>query len=279
MHDSRLNTVKESRNKAEYYFTIKSFFMSRVLDSLPEGMLLTYLDADLFLFSRVDIDDPVFLGYSILLSPHRFPPAGRFRERFGLYNAGMIAVRRDVHGKAFLAWWREQCIDWCLDRVQDGRYADQKYLDEVPGRFGRVGFFVQKGINLAPWNLGGIVVELRGDKLVADGDPLMVFHFHGLRALGNEKYDSNARNFKFRMTPVLRERIYKPYVIALKKEQAGIPGYGLSGLSIERHGMKKRGISMSLPGVFNNIIRWIFDLYYNSTFLVSTENGESHGDR
>jgi hypothetical protein len=279
MHDGRLESVKESRSRAEYYFTIKSFFISLVLESLPEGLLLTYIDADMFFFSRLDTDDPAIMKCSIMLSPHRFPPNGLFRECFGIYNAGMVSVRRDARGDAFLAWWREQCIDWCYDRVEDGRFADQKYLDQVPRRFDGVGLFSRKGINLAPWNLGNIAVGLHGGRLMADGDPLTLFHFHGLRDLGNGKYDSNARHFKYRMTPVLREKIFKPYVNALKKEEARLAGHCLPILSVDRQAWKNRNIPMSMPDVFQHAIRWVLDLYYRSTFRVPPGSGESRGNR
>jgi hypothetical protein len=277
--DARLGAARESRSRAEYYFTIKPFFISRVLGAVPDGALLTYLDSDLFFFSRLDPDDPPFRECSIVLSPHRYPPAERHRERYGLYNAGLVAVRRDARGEAFLEWWRERCIEWCRDRVEDDRYADQKYLDRVPGRFGGVGFFSQNGINLAPWNVRSHPVLERGGRLTADGDPLVLFHFHGLRALGGGRYDSNARNFRFRMSPVLRERVYKPYVVSLLRAEARIASHGFPILAAERRGVAGTARLPGVPDRFLEVLRRLADLYYRGTFRVPAGEGESVAGR
>ena len=40
-------------------------------------------------------------------------------------------------GIAALRWWRERCIEWCYDCVEGDRFADQRYLDRLPGMFPR----------------------------------------------------------------------------------------------------------------------------------------------
>src|SRR5207237_1146927 len=75
---------------------------------------------------------------SIAIIAHRFSDAFRKWEWNGIYNVGWVTFRRDDNALSCLRWWREQCIEWCYDRIEDNRFADQKYLDDWPTLLGSV---------------------------------------------------------------------------------------------------------------------------------------------
>src|SRR5262249_36352744 len=114
---------------------------------------VTYVDCDLYFF-----DDPrVILAElgagSILLLPHHFPPDRPvWTAGDGIFNGGWITFRRDARSFAALAWWRDRCLEWCHDRRENGKYADQHYLDDWPERFDGVRVIANPGAGLAPWN-------------------------------------------------------------------------------------------------------------------------------
>ena len=88
--------------------------------------------------------------------------------------------------------------------------GDQKYLDEWPKLYPSCKVIENIGAGLAPWNFEqfDIVSELDGTVLV-NGEPLIFYHFHGLKILKGNKI--------FRCKPIytkvsgVPEIIYKPY--------------------------------------------------------------------
>src|SRR5439155_1321010 len=124
-----------------------------VLERWPEVDLITYLDADFFFFNDIEPAFAELAGSSIAITAHGFGPSLQKLEEFGRYNVGWVSFRRDKEGLRCLYDWRARCIEWCYDRLEGNRFADQKYLDEWPERFAGVLVFKHKGVNLAPWNV------------------------------------------------------------------------------------------------------------------------------
>jgi hypothetical protein len=181
-YDPELCRVKKQRAEIEYYFTCGPALMAWLLERDPAIEVLTYLDADLYFYQDPKPIFDAFEGFSTLIVPHNFS-AGNERERiFGLYNVGWISFRADEDGFACLRWWRRSCLEWCRDVPEEGRYADQKYLEQFPAKFARVQITDHPGINLAPWNIDNYRFVVGPDKqLFVDDRPVIFFHFHGLR--------------------------------------------------------------------------------------------------
>ncbi|MBT4815917.1 MAG: hypothetical protein HON70_09470 [Lentisphaerae bacterium] len=123
--DEELLRVKPTRGIVEYYFTITPSWPLFVLERDSDVQMVTYLDADLFFF-----EDPACLfdelgSDSVSIIPHRYARNAEAFLKNGIYNVGWLTFRRDERGLACLRWWRERCIEWCFDRHEDGKYADQ----------------------------------------------------------------------------------------------------------------------------------------------------------
>src|SRR6266550_3885394 len=179
----------------------------------PELDEITYLDADLYFFAD---PEPLFaeLGAeSVLVIPHRFPRHLRHHEINGLFNVQFLTFRRDENGLACLQWWHDRCIEWCYFRLEETRFADQKYLDQWPQLFEGVHILRHKGGGLAPWNASGYDVRLENDRVMVDADPLIFFHFHKVRLRRDGRYDWQAPGYPI-PAPV-RNLVYEPYLRAL----------------------------------------------------------------
>lgn len=250
--EPRLLEVKPGRSRAEYYFTCTPALIHHLLARLPRGEPLGYLDADLYFFG-----DPAPLyreapEASTLIIPHRFPDPLRHLEVHGIYNVGLVSLVHDEHGLECLTWWRDRCIEWCFDRVEDGKYADQKYLDEWPGRFQGVHVVRHRGANLAPWNVERDLLSLDAGTVRVGGDPLLFYHFQGLRRLTRVITDSGLSAYRARMTPLMRTHLYNPYLCALtrieREVRAALPAFtgGSGSVRIGPLALAKRLLSGNL---------------------------------
>ncbi len=179
--DPALSRARSTRSTVEFYFTVTPSLPLYVLDHFPDVDRVTYVDADLYYFDDPErVFDEVHHA-SIAIIAHGFPPALASRVIYGKYNVGWVSFNRDAEAVECLTRWREQCLDWCYDRVEEGRFADQKYLDDWPDRFKSVVVLEHPGANLAPWNLGARRLTETDGRVEVDGRPLLFFHFHGLR--------------------------------------------------------------------------------------------------
>jgi len=219
--DPELHACRNTRSLVEYYFTCSPCLPRYLLQHEPSIQAITYLDSDLFFYSS---PEPLFDeldGSSVGIVPHRFSPrAAQSHARFGRYNVGWLSFFRNDAGLACLAWWRERCIEWCRDQPEPERYADQKYLDQFEQLFADVHVIAHPGANLAPWNVARHVIGLESNNPNVDGQPLVFFHFQGLRRLAGPIYDSNLGGYGAHLTPVLRERVFRPYLHALREAEA-----------------------------------------------------------
>lgn len=229
--DLQLLPAKSDRSQLEFYWTCGPVLISWLLSELSNGDLLWYLDADTYFFSSASPMLEEMRGHSVGLVEHRFSKKHLGRKKFGLYNVGVIAFRRDDEGLRAAQWWRSRCLEWCFDKVEATRYGDQKYLDDWPSRFCRVRVLQHKGINLAPWNVDNYILTEQQGQIVVDEQPLIFFHFHGLRELRPWLYDLNLARSGARLSRVLRRSVCGRYIRALRSHSAE----GFANRTLRKH--------------------------------------------
>ena len=222
-NDDALAAAKKDRSTIEYYFTCTPSLPLFVLRRDSSIDTVTYLDADLFFFSDLA---PLFeeIGSSsVAIIPHRFPAANAPRfERYGIYNVGWLTFRRTASGLACLQWWRERCLEWCFDRDEPSRFADQKYLDDWPSRFSDVHVIQHKGANVASWNLANYTIAERDGQVFVDDEPLIFFHFHHLKRRRTWLFETDFAPHGARFNRVLKERVFTPYCRLLDNNAADV---------------------------------------------------------
>lgn len=188
--DAELLRVKPSRSSGEYCWTCTS---STILYAIQNFKLdhCTYIDADMYFYSDPGILIDEMKGKSVLITEHRYSPSYVRSKESGLYCVQFVTFLNDECGLKVLQWWRNACIDWCFNRIEDGKFGDQKYLDDWNERFDCIHVLENLGGGLAPWNVQQYAFQKKEGNIIgtelATGKVFeaVFFHFHGLKFYSN----------------------------------------------------------------------------------------------
>jgi len=218
--DPELFSVKPSRTKAEYCWTCTSSTILYCLNNF-EIDHCTYVDSDLFFYSNPIVLVDEMGDKDVLIIDHRYSPEYDQSALSGKYCVQFMCFKNVDNGLKILNWWRDACIDWCYNRPEDGKFGDQKYLDDWMERFSGVHELKNLGGGVAPWNVQQYVVKREGsgicgiEKTTDTSFHLVFYHFH---CLNNQRF-----NFinEFYFGPYLLsnnviKHIYRPYIDRLK---------------------------------------------------------------
>lgn len=213
LSDPELIAVRSGRSNSEFAWTCKPALINHVINSIEEGQVIIYLDADLYLFSSPESALRELNGNSILITPHRFPSAEKAKaEAVGFFNAGVILMRKDDTSRQCLERWRAQCLEWCFTTLDKGRLGDQMYLNEWPILYPGTISSANIGLNVGSWNIRGNSITKKGKQIFIANTPLLMYHFHGFRI-----YVDHAGKLHGYPVSIANDIIYKQYVIALNK--------------------------------------------------------------
>lgn len=198
--------AKGNRSRAEYCWTCGSFVTHCFLRkyNLPD---ITYLDSDLMFFCspQVIFDELTSKNASVGLSPHFIP-----YNATGKYCVQYCYFKNDKDGLAALTWWKDECLKWCYSQIEDGKYGDQMYLDQMPRLFKNVCDIENRGTGMAYWN--EFNYKFQKDAVVYKGRryPFVFFHYSGF----NISWCDNKVVVKecYVVGKNLREHLVKPYV-------------------------------------------------------------------
>jgi hypothetical protein len=105
-------------------------------------------------------------------------------------------------------------LAWCRDHVEDGKFADQRYLDEWPGLQG-VHIIEHPGVDLAPWNFMQYRIDVKATPPTVDSLPLVFYHFQGFQSVGPGLWDPGLDSYA-KMDRVLRSWLYGGYLRELR---------------------------------------------------------------
>lgn len=245
--DPGFAAVRLERSWVEFFFTSTPVLVRHCLSRASSAATMTYLDADLFFFGRPSLVLAEQGNAAVGIVSHRFPPRLADRAVHGTYNVGWVSFRRDADGLACLEWWRERCLEWCHDRLEGGRFADQGYLDEFPRKFRGVHSLEHAGINAAPWNIEGAKLAAVDGLLRINGEPLLFYHYQGIREVRPGWFDPGLGTYQVPLTKSLRDLIYLPYLRRLTSWQARLR---------REHGVEPRRGYLRVPSDGSWSARW-----------------------
>lgn len=219
--DEKLLAIKSTRTVAEYCWTCTSSTLLYVIEKYKVNSC-TYVDADLYFYQNPAILFDEMGNKSILLTEHRYPPKFNRTSLSGIYCVQFITFVNDENGMKALNWWRDACIDWCYDRYEDGKFGDQKYLDDWLIRFKDVHVLQHLGGGLASWNVEQYpYIERKGNKITFldktkdQNFEAVFYHFHHVRFFKNDIVDLGWRH----PTMPVVNNLYVPYILELEEAE------------------------------------------------------------
>jgi len=235
--------IKQTRSHKEYCWTLTPFSVRFVFEANKEAFRATYLDADLWFRKS---PKPIFTefeksGKQVLITEHAYAPELDQSELSGKYCVQFMIFNR-IGGEHIRKWWEERCIDWCYARFEDGKFGDQKYLDDWDVRFeSDVHILNNPEWSLAPWNASRFPYSNS-----------IFYHFHGLRLLKNGKFINDGYPLP---KPVL-DNIYKPYIKLFRNNIQKLVQIGYVPVSQAKNPGLLRALKRIYTGISNQMWRF-----------------------
>lgn len=214
-----LLSVKGDRTAAEYCWTCTPHVIRHALDTFGLAAV-TYVDADTFFYRSPSLllEELERSGGSILLTEHRFSSGYEGGIVKGRYCVQFMTFKADELGNGALDWWGDRCLEWCYSHMEEGKFGDQKYLDDWTRRFPGTHVLDHPGGGVAPWNIGRYEL-LPGDNRLCFREKetdrnfeLVFYHFHFLRRYLNGFLDFG----HYPLPETVKNLLYRPYVVALE---------------------------------------------------------------
>lgn len=289
--DPEFASTAETRNRIEYIFTLSPVMPLYILKKYPAIDILTYLDADLYFFTAPEKMYQLLGDRSVLVVEHDFyPDQAENAKLYGRFNMAFQLYRNDEAGLACLAHWRKQCIEWCYDRVEDGKFADQKYLEDWPEKFHAVIAPNDSGAGLAQWNCGKHQFDFSGKTPAVDNHPVIYYHYQGCKLMEMDIVVATSAPYNKYIPNKVSDYFYSVYYQALrnsKRELAErLPSGGLRFIyqfqreksgQVRQSKLKQffRKYVAKVPYFFNGMLTWrgrriaplIFRLFYYKNMI------------
>ncbi|ANV98025.1 glycosyl transferase [Helicobacter enhydrae] len=188
--------VKQDRTRGEYCWTCTPFIIDYCIQTFNLSHC-TYLDADLYFFDNPNILIDEMQDNSVLLTKHNYTPKYNQEATSGIYCVQFMTFKATQKGLEALQWWKDRCFEWCYARFENGKFGDQKYLDDWTQRFEGVHVLQNIRGGLAPWNI----------QQYHDISPIF-YHFHHLKFIDEDKIDL----CPYFLPPHTIKTIYAPYI-------------------------------------------------------------------
>lgn len=221
-------------NILELNTAVKPFAFRHLMDELGYQKVV-YFDPDIRIYNSLDSVFDTLKNFQIVLTPHLTAPLLDDRRpdetdilKAGTYNLGFIALRDGEDARHMLSWWSAHLRQHCLVDVARGIFVDQKWIDLVPGFFQSVKIERNPGWNVAYWNMLNRTMTRADDGYQVNGEPLMFFHFSGIRAQ-QRIFSIHQDRFQYPTLPPVAKELVDDYIEQLQHNDR-------DGISSARYG-------------------------------------------
>jgi hypothetical protein len=244
VENNELKKIKEERTKAEYCWTLTPFVPKFVFDADNSVGNVTYLDADMwFIKSPSAILEQFYKSKAdVLITRHDYSKRYDQERLAGKYCVQFLGYKKEG-GEELRERLERQCLEWCFARFEDGKFGDQKYIEDWPKIMPYKVFEVEKkGLFVGPWNAKNCNLY-----------DCVAYHFHGLRILDLKRVFTGG----YDVGRNVYNKIYKPYLkeIELTIKELALLGFKQKAqLQLNRIDILKIYIKRSRLSIFSYLV-------------------------
>ncbi|MEW9123383.1 MAG: hypothetical protein AB2421_11805, partial [Thermotaleaceae bacterium] len=186
IYSDQLEKARRNRSNLEFCWTLKPITLDYVMEYYRDAEYYAHLDADLVFFAAPDVIFDEAPEAELYLVDHN--NSKRFQHTYhtsGRFNTGFVGCRNSKEARKAVGWWRNKCLEACPSKADPVKklYGDQRYVERWLELFEKVHIVKNKGVNVAIWNIEGLDISLRDQRVYVNDDLLVFYHFSGLIAL------------------------------------------------------------------------------------------------
>jgi|CXWJ01.1.fsa_nt_gi hypothetical protein len=262
--DEQLLAIKSTRTAGEYCWTCTPSTIRYCIDKFSLDSC-TYIDADMYFYADPEILIDEMGSKSVLITEHRYTKQYDQSDTSGIYCVQFVTFKNNTVGLKVLNWWRNACIEWCYARNEDGKFGDQKYLDDWTTRFEGVHVLKNLGGGLAPWNVQQYKFKLQNGKLtgvnIATGEKFnpLFYHFHDLKLFSNKSVQLTG--IIYNLSADVKNLFYQPYIKKLFESKSSMH---LKAGNINWYALDEKPPQHLLPKLFMKIIKHNLKAIYSN---------------
>ena len=228
IEDEKMRLARSQRSRAEYCWTCTPIIIEDALDRFCLDNC-TYIDADMYFFADPSclIQEMLDSDCDVLITKHGFPNnrEGKINERkSGKYCVQFNTFLNKIESRKILTTWKEQCLECCTSKPKDGKFGDQKYLEDWTRKYQRVHELTNLGAGIANWNVTRFRLERMAEgvpiimeRATGKRSPLIFYHFHGLEELSGGRIDIKVYRHRGKVDNKLIEFVYGNYLNAFRE--------------------------------------------------------------
>lgn len=240
-------------NIIELNTCVKPFYLKYFTRKYSDLTHLMYFDPDTFLFGNLlQIENELSNGRDIILTPHILTPIpldGKMPNEnlflnYGIYNLGFIGIKNPQKNLSFFNWWGERTYNIGFDRVSEGFFVDQLWMNLTPIFFDTVVVSKNYGLNMGPWNLHEryLSQNLNQNWLVNEKQELIFYHFSNYKYNAPKILANYYNRFTFRDRADLT-MLYEDYLKILNENNIS----KLSNIKCEYVSLRNQLLSKEKP--------------------------------
>lgn len=201
-----------NRSWVEYIWTATPIIIDHCLDHYHGDCI--YVDSDLYFYQNPLPHINLKSNFDILITPHNFSKKYEHLVKYGKYCVQFIYFKSNLISKEILNEWLNKCIEWCYAKYENGKFGDQKYLEDWPLKYkSKVNVSSHKGY-LGPWNIDDYSVV--DGKIVYKNNEIVkpiFYHFHNLNFINTKRVDIG----NYKINNQIFEKFYVKYINEAKE--------------------------------------------------------------